>query len=188
MKNKNKLIFTILFLLPFALYIALKTKYKTGEIIDQFNDVNVYYNGSMNHVSGRNVLNGYNLGLKWQCVEFVKRYYYKHLKHKMPNSYGHAKSFYNPKVSDGKLNKDRNLLQYSNPSQYKPEANDIIIFGEHSGNSYGHVAIVTKVNTQSIEIIQQNKLPIRQTYKLIYKNNAWFIDNSRVLGRLRVKH
>ncbi|MFA0963395.1 hypothetical protein AB9P05_16445 [Roseivirga sp. BDSF3-8] len=50
-------------------------------------------------VSGRNLTpDGYNLGLKYQCGEFMKRYYYLHLNHKMPDSYGHARDFFNPSL------------------------------------------------------------------------------------------
>ena len=67
---------------------------KVGQVVDQFNGVNVYYNGQISHVSGRNLTkDGYNLGQKYQCVEFIKRYYYERFKHKMPDSYGHAKDF-----------------------------------------------------------------------------------------------
>ncbi|MFN6047371.1 MAG: hypothetical protein ACK45C_05080, partial [Bacteroidota bacterium] len=63
-----------------------------GDKLDSFNNVYVYYNGSISHVLERNISkDGYNLGLKFQCVEFVKRYYYQYYKHKMPDSYGHAK-------------------------------------------------------------------------------------------------
>ncbi len=48
-----------------------------GSIIDEFNGVAVYYNHNVGNVSGRNLApDGYNLGLKYQCVEFVKRYYF----------------------------------------------------------------------------------------------------------------
>jgi hypothetical protein len=61
----------------------------------------VYYNGGVANVVGRNVsVDGYNLGLKYQCVEFVKRYYYQHLGHKMPDTYGHAKDFFDRNVAD----------------------------------------------------------------------------------------
>ena len=66
-----------------------------GDKVDSLNGVFVYYNHSVGNVSGRNTTaDGYNLGLKYQCVEFVKRYYYENLNHKMPNSYGHAKDFF----------------------------------------------------------------------------------------------
>lgn len=47
----------------------------------------------------------YNIGLKYQCVKFVKRYYYEHLNHKMPDSYGHEKDFFDNTIADGQLNK-----------------------------------------------------------------------------------
>lgn len=48
---------------------------------------------------------GYNVGLRYQCVEFVKRYYsLEHYAHRMPNSYGHAKDLFDPRVEDGAMN------------------------------------------------------------------------------------
>ncbi|MFH6767528.1 CHAP domain-containing protein [Gaetbulibacter aquiaggeris] len=163
--------------------------YKVGDTVDSFNDVNVYYNGSVVHVLGRNLSkDNYNIGLKYQCVEFVKRYYYEYLNHKMPNSYGHAKDFYDSKLIDGEYNKDRNLIQYSNPSISKPKVNDLIIFGGTKYNSYGHVAIVSKVMDNEIEIIQQNPGKYgksRATFELVKTNSKWRIISSSVLGRLR---
>src|SRR5690606_35208838 len=91
-------------------------EYEWGDRVDSLHGVYVYYNGSVGNVKGRNLApDGYNLGLKYQCVEFVKRYYYEHLEHKMPDSYGHAKDFFDNAVGDGKLNKRRALIQYNNP-------------------------------------------------------------------------
>lgn len=119
---------------------------KVGDTLDVHNNVYIIYNEYVDNTSGRHLTkDGYNLGLKWQCVEFVKRYYYEHLNHKMPNSYGHAKDFFNTKIADGKLNADRNLLQFTNGSTTKPEPDDLIVFKGHIFNSYGHVAIVSKV-------------------------------------------
>ena len=59
--------------------IKNSNNYSPGSKLDSLNGVYVYFNGSMRNVSGRNTTpDGYNLGLKYQCVEFVKRYYYKH--------------------------------------------------------------------------------------------------------------
>jgi hypothetical protein len=42
-----------------------------GEKIDSFNDIPVFYNGSTATNLGRNrSTDGYNYGLKYQCVEF----------------------------------------------------------------------------------------------------------------------
>ncbi|MFM1791946.1 MAG: hypothetical protein RLZZ252_300 [Bacteroidota bacterium] len=152
-----------------------------GDKVDSLNGVYVYYNGNIGHVLERNVSkDGYNIGLKYQCVEFVKRYYYQHYKHKMPDSYGHAKDFFNKNLSDGAVSKARNLTQFTNQSKYKPKVGDIIVFDGHSGNPYGHVAIISVVSDQSIEIVQQNPgptAPSRETLLLTNNNGKFEIES-----------
>lgn len=158
-----------------------------GDTLDVFNNVYVIYNKSMNNTSGRHLTkDGYNLGLKWQCVEFVKRYYYEHLNHKMPNSYGHAKDFFNAQVLDGNLNTDRNLLQFTNGSTSLPKVNDLLIFSGNVFNPYGHVAIISEVGEDYIEIVQQNVgKTSRDKLDLEHIEAKWTIDESNVLGWLR---
>ena len=165
------------------------TKYEPGDTIDSFNEVPVMYNGSFNNTDGRHLTeDNYNLGLKWQCVEFVKRYYYNYYHHVMPDTYGHAKDFFNPQVGDGKLNEARGLLQYTNGSISKPQVGDILVEDKTTFNSYGHVAIITKVTDNSVEVIQQNVgLETRGEYKLSKTGDKWKIDSSHVLGWLRMK-
>lgn len=161
---------------------------QVGEKIDSLNGVYLFYNGKVGNIEGRNIVKGYNLGLKYQCVEFVKRYYYEHLNHRMPDSYGHAKDFFNHSVKDGQRNTQRNLTQFTNSSKSKPKVNDLIIFDATLFNKYGHVAIISRVTDNKIEIIQQNPGPngkSRETLKLSKKNDVWVIDNKRVLGWLR---
>ena len=82
-----------------------------GEVIDSYNGINVYYNGDQANVIGRSVTHdNYNLGLKYQCVEFVKRFYYIHYGHKMRDSYGHAKDLFDTSLPDLKLNHDLSLI------------------------------------------------------------------------------
>ena len=163
--------------------------YAMGKVIDSFNGVSVFYNGGVSNISGRNyTADGYNLGLKYQCVEFVKRYYYQHLNHKMPDSYGNARDFYDTHLRDSEKNKKRNLIQYSNYSEAKPEVSDLLIFSGSSFNKYGHVAIICKVTGNEIQVIQQNPGPFgqsRERFALFRQNNKWIIDHNRVLGRLR---
>lgn len=163
--------------------------YQVGEEIDQFNGVAVYYNGGVAHTDGRNLApDGYNLGIKYQCVEFVKRYYYEQLGHSMPDSYGHAKHFFNSALADGSLNEQRNLLQFTNSSQSKPKEEDLLVFGPSSLNRYGHVAIVSKVTATSAQIVQQNPGPFgssRETILLQSQDGRWRLMNDRVLGWLR---
>lgn len=195
MKNKL-LIFSIiaLLILGFAGVWSYKKshstpKYTVGQKIDQFNEVSVFYNGGVGNISGRNkTTDGYNLGLKYQCVEFVKRYYYEYFNHKMPDSFGHAKDFYSKSIGDGKYNSKRDLTQYSNPSKSQPQVNDLIIFSGTPFNKFGHVAIISKVTNNEIEIIQQNPGPLgksRESISLNNKNGKWEIKNGRVMGWLR---
>jgi surface antigen len=166
------------------------SKYEVGQKLDSLNGVYVYYNGGVNNVTERNTSpDGYNLGLKYQCVEFVKRYYYQYYKHKMPDAYGHAKTFFDESLADSSFNNSRGLLQFSNPSQSRPAESDLVIYSGTFLNKYGHVAIVSKVTATSVEIIQQNPGPFgtsRETYDLKYVDGKWKIDNSRIKGWLRM--
>lgn len=140
-----------------------------GQKIVSLNGVYVYYNGNVDNALGRNKANdGYNLGQKYQCVEFVKRYYYTHLKHKMPNSYGNAIDFFDKTLADGEINKTRDLFQFINPSNTKPKENDLLIYNETIWNKYGHVAIISKVENNKIEIIQQNPGPNEKSRKTFF--------------------
>lgn len=180
--------------LLFLIYWGITKKnlnpvYEVGQKIDSLNNIMVYYNGGVQNVVSRNSVKGYNLGLRYQCVEFVKRYYYRYYKHEMPDSYGHALSFFNKDIADGKLNEQRNLIQYSNASSTKPTVGDIVIFDKTTFNPYGHVAIISKVMEHSVEIIQQNPGPFspsRVTIKIKKTpNDKWKIVNRKILGWLR---
>ncbi|WP_298895719.1 CHAP domain-containing protein [uncultured Psychroserpens sp.] len=193
MKKRIFIIFGILILIVIGFFaskkINLNPNYDVGQKIDSLNGVVVYFNGGVGNVDGRELTkDGYNLGLKYQCVEFVKRYYFEKLNHKMPDSYGHAKDFFDSNVKDGKTNKQRNLTQYTNPSRSKPKADDLIIYSGTTLNKYGHVSIVSKVDEKEVEIIQQNPGPFgnsREKYELINEDGKWRINNDRILGWLR---
>ena len=184
--------FSLLLLTTYFLYGPITDTFaphRIGQPIDSLNGVQVYYNGDVGHVSSRNVsADGYNIGMKYQCVEFVKRYYYEHLKHKMPDSYGHAKDFFDKSIADGQLNPKRNLLQFTNPGRSQPQVNDLLVFSATLFNRYGHVAIVSKVSDTEIEIIQQNPgkfKPSRKTIPLTRPSGQWKIGESRIMGWLR---
>lgn len=193
MKKRLLLILLILIFLFVGFFLSkkinLNPNYKIGQKIDSLNGVAVYYNGRVGNISGRRLAdNGYNLGLKYQCVEFVKRYYYKELNHKMPDTYGHAKDFFDSNIKDGKKNKRRNLTQFINPSKSKPKNNDLIVYSGTTLNKYGHVSIISNVTENEIEIIQQNPGPFgksREKFDLKFEDGKWRIENDRILGWLR---
>lgn len=190
------LIIGILLIVGFVSFLLLRKinpnpQYEIGQALDSLHGVKVYYNGGVGHTGKRTTTaDGYNIGITYQCVEFVKRYYYEYYHHKMPDSYGNAKDFFDSSVKDGTLNKNRNLLQYTNPSKHKPHIGDLVIFDGHGGNPYGHVAIISQVSPGDIEIIQQNPgpfAPSRVTFDLDSNAEGFKIDHERLLGRLRMK-
>lgn len=158
---------------------------QAGTPLDSLNGVVVYDNAGMGNVSGRNVVDGYNVGLRYQCVEFVKRYYLEHYDHRMPNSYGHAKDLFDRAIADGHVNADRALVQFTNPSASMPAVGDLVVMDGWKGNPYGHVAIVSKVADGEVEVVQQNTGSTRGTYDLEMTDGRWRIDSKRVLGWLR---
>ncbi len=163
--------------------VNVKKHFKKGQVIDHLNNVPVFYNGNAYSGDGRHTSDdGYNYGLKWQCVEFVKRYYYDYLEHPMPNTYGHAKHFFNPEVIDGAMNTQRNLRQFKNGGVFRPQVNDILVF---EGREYGHVAIISRVLRDEIEITQQNVgRSSRHRIKLLHKKGRYYLMNRSALGWL----
>lgn len=159
-----------------------------GDSVDSLNGVIVYNNGAVysksygKHYSKDSV---YYYGKKWQCVEYVKRYYFDYLKHKMPNGFGNANAFFDKKLAQGAFNKSRGLYQYINGSNEPPKINDLLIFD----GKYGHVAIVSEVKEDEIEIVQQNIfMTPRQTLPLKHSNTNYSIGEKRKpLGWLRLK-
>lgn len=146
-----------------------------GAEIDSYKGVKVYNNGK-DYVKdyGKNYSkDGYYYGLKWQCVEYIKRFYYDAKGHKMPDLLGHAKDFFDEAVKQGELNEKRNLVQYRNGDSIKPQPDDLIVFTD---TYYGHVAIVTEVNDKDIEIIQQNIYgKTREKLKLTIKDGKYTV-------------
>ncbi|MDR3585731.1 MAG: CHAP domain-containing protein [Desulfosporosinus sp.] len=156
-----------------------------GKIIDNYKSVPVYYNGPdcTKDKEESFSLDGYYCGLKWQCVEFVKRFYYVAKHHRMPDGFGNAKDFFDPFLSQGGLNQQRGLKQYINGGNEKPEPDDILVFTDPP---YGHVAIVTKVTTNTLEVIQQNVKSSRQVFTLSVINHHFFVGTSwKPVGWLR---
>ncbi|MDD4802230.1 MAG: CHAP domain-containing protein [Syntrophomonas sp.] len=150
-----------------------------GDEIDSFKGVPVYYNGidyEQNH--GQNSApDGYYYGYKWQCVEYIKRFYYLAKGHCMPDVMGHAKEFFDPLTPHGQINMARGLVQFRNGGQEKPRVDDLVVFND---SKYGHVAIITKVNRNSVEIIQQNASQnTRQDLKLQIKSGHYYLGDGK---------
>ena len=89
---------------------------------------------------------------KYQCVEYVKRFYTSAMdvKHEWDGT-GDAITYYN------KAN-DKGLISYPNGGSVAPKPDDILVFGVKNDGSgtAGHVAIITEVGDDYVKIIEQN--------------------------------
>ncbi len=152
---------------------------RVGRVLDSYRGVPVYDNGLLFFRSyGKHFAQeGYYYGQKWQCVEFIKRFYHDAKSHKMQDVMGHARSFFDETVSDGAMNPRRGLIQYRNGSTERPRPDDLLVFTD---TKYGHVGIVTDVGDSTVEIIQQNILGhTRQRLSLTVTNGHYFITSPR---------
>ncbi len=117
-------------------------------VVGSFNGVTAYSNGSVEYDSGkRNDKNRPDSGIKWQCVEFVRRYYSD--VYGMNIGAGENASGIYSKAASWKL------ASFPNGGTVSPQVGDIICFGGGSSGN-GHVAIITGVSSTQITVIQQN--------------------------------
>ena len=114
--------------------------------LGQFNTVAAYSNGNNPGYVGpdSNFVNGYYTGIKWQCVEFIRRYYYTVLNIQFASgSAGDAGTWYGSANALG-------LTQYPNGiTNTAPQVGDILC-------STTHVAIIKRVTTNKVYTAQQN--------------------------------
>ena len=151
-----------------------------GSQIDSYKQVPAFENGfHFHHSQGKHYADdGYYYGQKWQCVEYIKRFYRLAKSHEMPNIWGHARDFFDAHLADNTLNPARGLIQFNNHGPMCPARDDILVFHD---SQYGHVGIVTSVSDSQVEIIQQNIFgKPRQIFSLEYNNNAYSILQPRV--------
>lgn len=183
---------SLLIVLGFRLTTRLNWNFahSIGEPLDSLDGVAVYYNGGVNQTHGRSTSpDGYNIGIRYQCVEFVKRYYLEVYGHRLPDAYGHAKDFFDPAVADGALNHARGLLQWRNGGSQRPQKGDLLVWKPSDWNPYGHVAIVAAVHSSEITVIQQNPGPLGSARIQIALENVagrYRLADDRLLGWLRM--
>ena len=117
-----------------------------GDPLGNYNEVTTYYNPPGYVSYTYNYYNGINTGMKWQCVEFVNRYYLQifGINIRIP---GQDAIDYYPNANQ------RGLDAFPNGGVTSPQVGDILCLG---GNKDGHVAIIREVNTTNIKVIHQN--------------------------------
>ena len=153
-------------------------------VIDSYKGVAIYDNGPIISKShGRHYgPSGYYWGQKWQCVEYVKRFYDQAKGHQMPDVWGHAKDFFDPAVAQGGVNQRRGLRQFRNGADAAPEVDDLFVFG----GMYGHVGIVSEVTSNSVEMVQQNIYgKPRARFEMVATNGNFTVQAGGLMGWLR---
>lgn len=123
---------------------------KWGKVLGEYKGVPVCYN-VCNESNRKDFLYFYktsNYGLRWQCVEYVKRFYAEEMKfninYKPPSA--KAKDYYTTQTG---------LITHVNGGTEPPRQNDIIVF-DKKGDDFGHIAIISNVIGNKVTIVQQN--------------------------------
>jgi surface antigen len=120
-----------------------------GAYLGQFHRVAAYSNGAAIYNSNtNNFVNGIKTGLKWQCVEYVRRYFLTVFNTDLASRYtGNANTWYSNAAAMG-------LEQYPNGGTTPPQVGDILCSTGPSSN--GHVAIIKRITGNKVYTAQQN--------------------------------
>jgi glutathionylspermidine amidase/synthetase len=152
MKSKYIKILLIILIIVLAIivYNFASRAYKFGDKIGTFDGVIVYSNQrDETNLSEPNYHNGVYTGLKWQCVEFVRRY----LQVKQGVTFSDVDSAFEiPNAQFTTLNGQ--TIQMTN----ELKVGSIIVWpkGYEKTSQDGHVAIVSSVTPSGITVVEQN--------------------------------
>jgi hypothetical protein len=129
----------------FSVIVAASTKFVYGTPLGAFNGIVNFSNRGGSKIYGF-------LGWKYECVEYVNRYYYEIFGYPSLKGTGDAYTYFENLPS-----RFSDLTAYNNEGSIPPIPNDILVWGASPANHYaGHVAIVRDVQEGSVNVIQQN--------------------------------
>jgi surface antigen len=111
-----------------------------GTNVGTYNSVIAYSNGSTSYVGPYSTY-----GYKYQCVEYVNRYFVVAKGKSNMKGTGNAKDYCSGRPSG--------VTVYTNTNATKPATGDFLV---SNGGTYGHIAIVRSVGSSSISVIHQN--------------------------------
>jgi surface antigen len=122
-------------------------------------------------------------GDRYQCVEYVRRFYEEALGVDTSCWRGNAVTYFANASNFG-------LIRYANGGQTQPVPDDIVVFSNHEEDDTGHVAIVTNVTDTEVTIIEQNwSVTGTATLELKEENGTYTVTRPQsayvVLGWLR---
>ncbi|OMJ93645.1 hypothetical protein SteCoe_3343 [Stentor coeruleus] len=149
-----------------------------GTLLGSNNNVPSYSNGQLSYESEEsNYIDNIYSGVKWQSLEYVRRWLivsksYTFADLKCASDIWHLSHI----SSTTDENQSIPLYRIPNGGPCPPSPGDIIVYKRSENSPTGHVGIINKVNSDSIEISEQN-----------WDNNYWEGDHSRefILANLR---
>ena len=165
-------------------------------VLYKSNNICIYENNY--ETTEYNYFNNFLTGLKWQCVELARRYLIINHNITFPevdNAYQifDLDYFYdlnNNKVRIEKCKQGSRILPKKgslliwDPATSDPRQQDLATPGprqqDHNMNKTGHVAVIVKVNSDNIVIIEQNWKENSKKRRLKFINNI--IQDSNIIG------
>ena len=151
-------------------------EYQCGDVVNELEGIPIYYNSGLHSCGEGRHMNDdgtYSYGMKWQCVEFVRRFYKQYFDHAMPEKYGNAIDYFDFQLKHGEINQKRALRQFQNGGSEKPQKYDLLVCNYPL--KYGHVAIIAEVGTNYIVVAQQNTSEAFQRMELKNEDQQWTI-------------
>jgi glutathionylspermidine amidase/synthetase len=163
-------------LILLQLQSLIKHNYK---IIGITHNVVVFSNKNINKQK-LNYLNGVFTGIRWQCVEFARRYLiinYGITFKEIPNAH---EIFTLTNFHNMLTNKLYPITKHFNGCKILPKVGSLLIWNASvDENATGHVAIITKINLPNyIEVCEQNWHidKLNRQIKTMYKNGFYILD------------
>jgi hypothetical protein len=169
-----------------------------GTYLGQFRTVAAFSNSGTKPINSNNFIthplygNGVYAGVKWECVEYVRRFYLSALNLNVTWS-GHGWEWFS-KASEIDY-KDGNTLKegfdsFANDAQSRPPAvGDILGYSTLVGGGFGHVAIIKRVRPTYIVTAQQNWInessDLSRKLPLTNINGKYKVGETAVTGWLR---
>lgn len=131
-------------------------------------------------------------GKKWdfdgaygaQCVDLIRFYWRDVFNIPQPKGVTGAKDFWTNYLTDPALN--QNFDRVMNTPDAVPTKGDIVVWGSDYGQ-YGHIAIVTNANINSLTVLSQNDPIGRETHFKTYNYNyilGWFTPKGENMSEL----
>ena len=158
-------------------------------------NVIAYSNGDDNYYSNENhYLYGIFMGLKWQCVEYARRWTFLR-KSSIFESVRGANDMWNQlkyieRVTD---KKKFPLKQHFNGSPKPPVNESYLIYPIQKDMPYGHVAIIVDVLSNAIRIAEQNfyfhywSNNYARQISVVFKNELYYVeDQYEVYGWMEI--